>query len=321
MSDLVERYIHQVGRYLPPKGRAEIEAELRSLIQDQLDDRFGGSASPEEISSVLVEFGDPYQMATSYHKEQYLIGPALYPWMMMVLSYGWLIVPAVVIFLSIFGVLNASQSVTVTNLVIEPMLSALQATFIFSSVVMMLFAIVERTGFEWKSDKIAFNPANLPKADDPRTVDRFESAFGFTVGTVIVLLFVYFLVVGGLTLRFNLSDPGDVIPIPQGWMLALIISTTSLIITQLIALRRGHWTVGLWILHTFLELFGAIAIYFAMYVPIFERIVMDNPSLGDIPMPVIITILYVVILLVSRGIKLVQIRNYPSAPSFTTLSN
>lgn len=321
MTDLIERYLHEVGRYVPPKSRADIQTELRSLIQDQIDDRYGGAPTEDEITIVLKEMGDPRQMATLYHKEQYLIGPALYPWMMMVLSYGWLIVPAVVIFLSIFGVLNASQSVTVTNLVIEPILSALQATFIFSSVVVMIFAIVERTGFEWKSDKTAFNPANLPKADDPRTVDRFESAFGFTVGTVIVLLFVYFLVVGGLTLRFNLSDPGDVIPIPQGWMLALIISTTSLIITQLIALRRGHWTVGLWALHTFLELFGAIAIYFAVFVPIFERIVMDNSSLGDIPIPAIITILYVFIALVSRGIKLVQIRNYPSAPSFTTSSN
>ncbi len=310
MTDLMERYLHEVGRYVPPKSRADIQAELRSLIQDQLDDRYGGAPTDDEIITVLKEMGDPRQMATSYHKEQYLIGPALYPWMMMVLSYGWLIVPSMVLFLSIFGVLNASQAVTVTNLVIEPILSALQATFIFSSVVVMIFAIIERAGFEWKSDKTVFNPANLPKVDDPRTVDRFESAFGFTVGTVIVLLFVYFLVVGGLTLRFNLSDHGDVIPIPRGWMLVLILSTTSLIITQLVALRRGGWTVGLWGLHAFLELFGAIAIYFAVLQPIFERIVMDNPSLGDVPLPIIITVIYIAISALSRGIKLVQLWNY-----------
>lgn len=319
MTDLMERYLHEVGRYVPPKARADIQTELRSLIQDQLDDRYGGAPTDDEIIAVLKEMGDPRHMATSYHKEQYLIGPALYPWMMMVLSYGWLIVPITVIVLSIFGVLSASQTVTVTNLVIEPMLSALQATFIFSAVVIMLFAIIERAGFEWKSDKMAFNPVNLPKADDPRMVDRFESAFGFTVGTVVVLLFVYFLAVGGLTLRFNLSDPGDVIPIPKEWMFALILSTTALILTQLIALRRGGWTVGLWGLHMLLELFGTIAIYLAVLQPIFERIVMDNPSLGDIPIPVIICVIYIAISALSRGIKLVQLWNYRT--TFTVISN
>ena len=32
MADLVERYIYEVGRYLPKKERAEIQAELRSQI-------------------------------------------------------------------------------------------------------------------------------------------------------------------------------------------------------------------------------------------------------------------------------------------------
>jgi hypothetical protein len=315
MTDLMERYLHEVGRYVPPKARADIQAELRSLIQDQLDDRYGGAPTDDDIIAVLKEMGDPRHIATSYHKEQYLIGPALYPWMLMVLSYGWLIVPSTVLLLGIFGVLSASQEMTLMTIVIEPILAALQATFIFSAVVIMLFASIERAGFAWKSDKTAFNPANLPKADDPRTVDRFESAFGFTVGTVVVLLFVYFLAVGGLTLRFNLSDPGEVIPIPQGWMVALILSTSSLIFTQLVALRRGGWTVGLWGLHTFLELFGAIAIYFAVFQPIFERIVMDNPSLGDIPIALIITMIYIALISLSRGIKLVQLWNYRTSTS------
>ena len=35
--DLVERYIHEIGRRLPPKQRADVEAELRSLIMDALE--------------------------------------------------------------------------------------------------------------------------------------------------------------------------------------------------------------------------------------------------------------------------------------------
>ena len=103
MTELVERYVHQVGRYLPPKERAEIEAELRSQIEDQLDDRFGGSPSPAEVALVLKELGEPRRMAASYGSEQYLVGPDLYPYMMGVLRYGWVLVPAIVVFLTLFG--------------------------------------------------------------------------------------------------------------------------------------------------------------------------------------------------------------------------
>jgi hypothetical protein len=89
MSELIERYVHQVGRYLPNKERAEIQAELRSQIQDQLDDRYEGAPTQADVAAVLKELGDPRRMAASYGGEQYLVGPDLYPVMMMVLRRGW----------------------------------------------------------------------------------------------------------------------------------------------------------------------------------------------------------------------------------------
>ncbi|MFN8419308.1 MAG: helix-turn-helix transcriptional regulator [Anaerolineae bacterium] len=85
-GELVERYVHQIGRYLPPKERAEIEAELRSSqIEDQLEDRYGAAPTLTEIGSVLTELGEPRQLASSYNREQYLVGPELYPIMMTIL--------------------------------------------------------------------------------------------------------------------------------------------------------------------------------------------------------------------------------------------
>ena len=37
--DLIDRYVHEVGRYLPRKNRADIQAELRSLLIDTLEAR------------------------------------------------------------------------------------------------------------------------------------------------------------------------------------------------------------------------------------------------------------------------------------------
>ncbi len=323
MAELVERYVHQVGRYLLPKERAEIEAELRSQIQDQLDDRYEGSPSPADVASVLAEFGDPRQIAASYNSERYLVGPDLYPFMMMVLRHGWLLIPVIVVFLNIFGALVSSQPITLLGLFIETLVAALQATLIFSAVVVLFFAIMQHSGAEFDEKEEAFNPLDLPEVDDPSDVDRFETAFGIAFGTFMALVLLYFLRVGGLTLRFDLSDPGEVIPFPALWMLLLIIVTFAMLILHLLVLRRNRWGVGLWLTQTVLEVFGMVCLYFAVLEPIFERILTANPTLIDMPIigsaPEIIAVSYAVVTLVGRGSRLVKLWNYrqSATPPFT----
>lgn len=315
MTELVERYVHQVGRYLPPKERAEIEAELRSQIQDQLDDRYAGSPSPEEAASVLAEFGHPYQMAASYNRDQYLVGPDLYPYLMLVLRHVWVLIPTIVIFLNVFGALVSSRQGMWLEFIFETLIAIVQATLSFSAVVVLLFALIQRMRAELDEKEAAFDPLNLPKVDDPRSVDRFEAASGIAIGTFVTLVLLYFLRVGGLTLRFDLIDPGEVIPVPIPWLGVLIATIIAEVIMHLLVLRRNRWSVGLWLAETVLEVFGLIGLYFAVFEPIFERIVTDNPTLLDIlsSAPEIIAVSFALITLVSKGSRLVKLWNYRSS--------
>lgn len=319
MNDLVERYVHQVGRYLPKKERADIEAELRSLIQDQLDDRFEGSPSQADIASVLTELGDPRQMAASYNREQYLVGPDLYPYMMMILRHVWVIVPTVVIFLNLFGAMVSSQPITLLNLLVETLVALLQSTLIFSAVVVLIFGFIQRIITELDEKEKAFDPLTLPKVDDPHTVDRFEATFGIIIGTFMLLVLLYFLQVGGLTLRFNLSDPGDVIPVPMTWLILLIGTIIAMLIMHGWVLRRNRWNVTLWLTETILEVFGMVCLYFVVYEPLLARILIAVPSLTNVSfidsMPEIIVIISALITLVGRGSRLVALWNYRNSSS------
>ncbi|MBZ0286978.1 MAG: hypothetical protein K8I30_05145 [Anaerolineae bacterium] len=305
MVDLVERYVHQVGRYLPPKERAEIEAELRSQIQDQLDDRFAGSPTPDEVAAVLKEFGYPYLMATSYMGEQYLVGPTLYPIMMMVLRYGWLIIPGIVIFLNIFGALVSPPQKTFLTLLVETVGAVIQTSLIFSAVVVLIFAVVQRAMVEFKDKESAFNPLELPKVDDPGVVERIESAFGIAIGTIFTLVLLYWLQVGGLTLRFNPNDPGEVIPVSIPWLVTLIIIIIGQVVVHLAVLRRNRWSVGLLLAETLLEVAGLIPLYFAVLLPFFQRL---NPELNDLAE--VIAVILAVITLLTKGAKLINLWNY-----------
>jgi len=327
MTELVNRYVHQVGRYLPQKERAEIEAELRSQIQDELEDRYAGSPTQEQIASVLTELGDPRKMAQSYMGEQYLVGPELYPYLMGVLRHGWLYVPAIVVFLNVFGALASSEPTTLIGLLIGTVIGAAQATLIFTAVAVLIFAMIQHSDLDLDDldeEKAEFDPLDLPEVNDPSSVDRLEASIGMAFGLFLGLLFVYFLRVGGLTLRFNLSDPGDVIPIPEHWMATLIFAVFAQVALNLLVLRRNRWNIGLVLTETALELLGTVGLYFAVFDPLAERIFTSNPSLTNIPFaesaPEIIAIVMAVPLLISQGGKLIKMwgyKNTAAAPLIT----
>ncbi len=315
MASLVERYVHQVGNYLPQKERAEVEAELRSQIQDQLEDRYGESPSATETALVLAELGEPRQMAVSYSGEQYLVGPDLYPTMRMVLRHGWVLVPSIVVFLSVFGALISVRQTNVVNLFFESFGAILQATLWFSATVVAFFAILEHSDVKVNKKKPTFDPLKLPKIDDPRVVDRFEAASGVAAGTFFSLIFLYFLRVGGLTLTFDLTNQVDIIPVPIAWLMLLIVLSFSMNALHLITLIRDFWSAGFWAAQTVFEVLGMVCLYFVLYKPILERLLIANPSLADlvwvVNAPEIIVAVGAIITLLGRGSKLVKLWNTP----------
>lgn len=312
MNELIERYIHQVGLYVPPKERKEIEVELRSQIQDQLEDRYGDVPTQEDVVAVLKQLGDPRTIATSYSGEQYLVGPALYPFMMTVLRFGLPLVPAVVVIANVVGAALSPEGANWIELLIGSVFTAMQAALIFLALVVIFFAILQHSGDKLASPTHAgFDPLELPPVNAPDAVDRFEAAFGIAIGTLFSIAILYFLQVGGLTLRFNLNDAGEVLPVPPGWLAVLFVTITVNVFLNLWALIRNRWTVVTWLAETALELVGALALYFVLFTPLIERLIQTMPDLNARlsldRLPFIITLVIVVIMVLSKGSKIIRL--------------
>jgi hypothetical protein len=312
MSDLIDRYVHQVGLYVRPQERREIEAELRSQIQDQLEDRYPATPTQTDIAALLKQLGDPRTLAASYSGDQYLIGPDLYPFMMSVLRFGVPLVPAVIVIANIVGAAVSPQGSDWISLLIGSIFTAAQAALIFLAIVVIIFAILQHSGQELReAAKTEFNPLELPPVNDPGTVDRFETSVGIATGTLLSIAILYFWRVGGLTLSFNLSDPGDVLPVPVGWLLVLFVTTFGVVLLNLWALIRRHWTLPTWLLETVLELVGAVALYFVLFTPVAERIAQTLPELAaQFPLsqlPWIITLCMVIGIVLNNGVKLIRL--------------
>jgi hypothetical protein len=189
---LIDRYVREIGRKLPQKTSADIEKEIRSAVEDMLDDRSKkeGRAVDEEMTvQVLKEYGNPETVAASYLPERYLIGPQLFP-------FFWLVVQIV------FGVLTA---LTLVALVLHfaggdflpaeigKSFFTLLANYFgglmtaFGNIV-LVFAIIQRFAPSWKEDlkdeDEDWNPRDLPEVEDSDQVSRT----GTIVETVFIVL-------------------------------------------------------------------------------------------------------------------------------------
>jgi hypothetical protein len=87
-TDLLARYLQAIGEHLPASTCEDVLAELRANLQAQLDDRAEELNRPltdADIAPILQQHGRPFVVATRYLPQQYLIGPVLFPYYLMIL--------------------------------------------------------------------------------------------------------------------------------------------------------------------------------------------------------------------------------------------
>src|SRR6185503_10536293 len=148
--NLIDRYIGEVGKHLPRKNRADIEAEIRSTLEDMLDERKQGHGPADEatVLQLLKEYGAPREVAATYqtHQHQYLIGPRLFPIFERVVR----IVLAIVVGASLIGLgvglaktgFTSPEFVSTLGEWFGGLISGLIAAF---GNIALIFAIIERT--------------------------------------------------------------------------------------------------------------------------------------------------------------------------------
>jgi hypothetical protein len=200
--ELFERYIYDVGRRLPKKLRPDVERELRSLLQDALEERAAEAGRPadEEMAvGVLQEFDPPQRMAASYGpRRRCLIGPALYPAYQLAVAIVLAIIGAIYAFGLIIGLsdlLEAGPVEAVANS-LAGLFSALTSAL---GSITLVFAAVERVPPAENLQPLGerhdatWDPRCLPKMrseDEPISVGGL--AIGIFMSAALLILFNFF---------------------------------------------------------------------------------------------------------------------------------
>ncbi len=265
--NLIDRYVAEVGKRLPLlKGREDVEKELKSTLEDMLEDKARQAGRPRDEAmeiELLKEYGSPQKVAASYNPHPYLIGPRMFPFFLMILkmvAFGVTVGLSVVLIIQIITQIpmTSTDLVQVIGSGIGKIISTLIAGFGY---VVLAFAIMERVvpTLEFEADEEKeWDPASLMKEPEPDEVKLWEPILTIVFTFVVISLFNFnrqllalqYGYNNGLYIGWWVTGPGQrgVIPLFTEaffrWLPLMNIGWVADIILNGLLLRAGKWTIG-----------------------------------------------------------------------------
>ena len=156
--ELLDRYLQAVKKHLPWERQDDIIAELRANLEAQLEDKeaeLGRPLTKEEAEGWLKQIGSPIQVAARYQRQQYLIGPAVFP------TYSYILKLVLTWATVIYAIANA-VTIAASNQGGEAVLqAALRLPWIWlinAAIVTLIFAVIELTGTRFPGKFHALGP-------------------------------------------------------------------------------------------------------------------------------------------------------------------
>lgn len=269
--NLIDKYISEVGKHLPRRNRADIEAEIRSTLEDMLEEQkqAGATMSDAVVIEMLKEYGAPRKVAESYTGPRYLIGPRVYPVFELVTR---------IVLIVLFAVSLAGLGISLSRSDLAgpeflrsigesaaDLITVLIAAF---GNIVLVFAILERVlpAKEFEKEAEEWNPAELAKEPDPDRVKFAEQMFELFFLALFLIVFNLYPGIIGIGF-FNDNEWVFISPILTEAFFNYLPWLNLLFLLQIgfniYLLRQGWWNTGLRIANGLLEL-GSIALAIAM---------------------------------------------------------
>jgi len=193
--NLLDKYVSEIGKGLPRRNRADIETEIRSTLQDMLDERSARLGQPVDEAmtrELLKEYGAPSKVAASYRPTQYLIGPRLFPTFELVLRIVVAVLVGALLLSLILSFVNHSSGPDFIQVLGKFGLQLFGGIISAFGNIVLVFAILERVLPASKIDAELnedWDPSELDVEPDPVLVKPAEPIFTifFTVIGLVVL--------------------------------------------------------------------------------------------------------------------------------------
>ena len=195
-ENLIERYVHEVGRNLPRRMRADVELELRSLLADSLEERQSGKNDDEVVIDLLEELGPPAEFAAQYLPEQKLIGPRLFPLFKLVLTIVLSVIGGLYLVLAVISFFQEPAASTIFGVfwwIGGRILSFGESAIYIFGIITLVFAVLEWVGAADVAETAdSWHPQDLPEVEDSYQIKPFELILGIVFTTLLIVAINFF---------------------------------------------------------------------------------------------------------------------------------
>ena len=169
--NLIENYLSETNKHLPENTRQDILSELRSSLEEQVNERASGenrAANLEDEKHVLKTLGHPVKFAASYKPDQYLIGPTLYPAFIYSIKIGFVVSVSIQLVLSLVLLTASNDSFSFGSVISHLIDSAIMVITIITLVFIVLEYSSEKLNWydNWHPDSLAHGPTHSVNISD-----------------------------------------------------------------------------------------------------------------------------------------------------------
>ncbi|MDF2889980.1 MAG: hypothetical protein K0R80_347 [Clostridia bacterium] len=213
--NLIDRYVYAVTKGLPYKQREDIAKEIRTLIDDMLEQHQEDVPYEEKVKRVLLGLGDPELLADSYREsKRYLIGPQNFESYFFILK---IVLGAVFLGITIATVVGSffepqEGIIGIITSYLAILFSALMQSFAW---VTAAFAIAEYKGvnlLDKKDIKEGWSIAELPQLPEKdAAISKVETVFAIIFSTIFISIILF---APQAFAAYISSSPGNTIVIP-----------------------------------------------------------------------------------------------------------
>lgn len=268
-SELIDRYIHEVGQHLPRSNREDIKLELKSLLLDSIEEQTADTnqqLTTKIVAEYLREFGSPEEIAAKYGPERVLIGSQLFPLYKLVLTIVLTVMAAFHLLGLIFSFIQ-NNSIEIGRTLLDLLFSYGETAFFIIGIVTLIFAGLERLlgvelQLEAKQDS-DWDPLQLPPVEDPDRIDRFEIIAGIFFATLFIIAFNFFYDWIGI-IDLTGDDRGVITLLAPEFRQHIPWLTASFAVDALlkmVVLAQGRWNRGTRLVQLASEGFGIFVLY------------------------------------------------------------
>jgi hypothetical protein len=253
---LTDRYVDAAMRTVPEAQRADLAAELRVSIEDQVEARVESGEAPDVAErAVLTDLGDPDKLAAGYtDRPLWLVGPRYFlQWWRLLELLLWIVIPCAVFGVSLAMVLDGASFGEIMG-AIWPLALTVGVHLAFWTT--LVFVIVERS--EGRGKTLEFDQWTVDDLPEPRPRG---AGLGDLVASLVFLVVAAGAILWDLFVGFVPTEPGLSFLDPRLWpawilgLFALMALEAGLAVT---VYAIGRWTVWLAVVNGILNAVIAI---------------------------------------------------------------